>query len=85
MNSFKEWVKEMPCGGVFPTNKIEERCFFCNRKGAKHFFEEWDAFIHAKCFFEEVRKGNEECWIAINHGHEFVLDLSIEQPEGVTK
>ena len=81
----------MPCGGIYPISntwleaaginrdesKPEHRCWTCNGKGAKHFCDEWDCYIHARCAIKFLSTPEGEC--VINHGHEVVLNFSAEE------
>lgn len=67
----------MPCGGVYPVAEAGN-CFYCHKGGAKHYFEEFDALVHAICFFSAVAARNDEAWIAIGHGHQFILHPSFD-------
>lgn len=72
----------MPCGGIYPTKHsvfagMEGRCFHCHKEGAKHFCEEWDCLLHARCVpdFLKTMEGK----IVIEHGHEVLIDFSLEK------
>lgn len=85
----------MPCGGVYPVRIIpddggirpatmtpaEKRtCFWCRRPGAGHFYEEWDAYVHAACFLHDLRNHPDgEAAIALIHGHQIYLDTTADQ------
>ena len=74
----------MPCGGVFPCAAPPDargtRCFFCQRTGCRHFYEEFDTFCHARCFLTDLaRFPGGEARLALDHGHEIVLDTTLEQ------
>ena len=66
----------MPCGGIFPIKK-SGKCWVCDKSGAKHFCEEWDAFIHARCVPKFLQ--TEEGQIVIDHGHLVSLNFAIEK------
>lgn len=65
-------------------------CWVCQENGALHFLEEFDSFIHARCAIKFLAGGlkvNEgldgadlEAGIVIQHGHEVILDFSLEAP-----
>lgn len=45
-----------------------------------HFCHEWDTYIHARCV--PVFLQTDEGQIVIDHGHEVILDFSLEEPDG---
>jgi hypothetical protein len=76
----------MPCGGIYPIRQLDpeirpifeahDRCWVCNKGGAKHFCDEWDTHIHARCVPKFLQTDEGEC--VILHGHEVFLDFSLE-------
>jgi hypothetical protein len=74
----------MPCGGVgtceIPPDSPGNRCFFCNRGGCGHFYKEFDAYIHARCFLSDLQRNPEgEASIAISHEHRIYLDTGNDE------
>lgn len=79
----------MPCGGIYPIKQLAPDirpifekpfpCWVCGKLDAKHFCDEWDTPIHARCVPSFLQ--TEEGQIVIGHGHEIWLDFSIEQTE----
>lgn len=64
----------MPCGGIYPAS-VElhgygSECWYCGLRGADHFVEEWDAFIHTDCIEPFITdQDNEEALIILRHFH----------------
>jgi hypothetical protein len=79
----------MPCGGITPTKNSflrdtvasPQECYYCGKKGALHFVEEWDAFIHAVCVpaFLQTDEGK----VIIKHKHEVYIDFELEELEDI--
>ena len=79
----------MPCGGIYPARQtadgtIKDKvsptdggCWECGRGGAKHFCDEWDTYIHARCVPKFLQSSEGE--IVILHKHTVVLDFSLEE------
>lgn len=70
----------MPCGGVHPCRVPAplgvNNCFWCGQGGCAHFYIEFDAYVHARCFIANLIIANSEARIAISHKHEIVLDTT---------
>jgi hypothetical protein len=77
----------MPCGGINPTSggagTLADRilctaggCWVCDRGGCKHFCDEWDTYIHARCV--PAFLSTEEGQTVIDHGHVIHLDFGLE-------
>lgn len=71
----------MPCGGVrpcaIPPDHPSTRCLFCARAGCGHFYDEFDAYVHARCFLRNLHFHPEgEAMIALQHGHQIYLDTT---------
>jgi hypothetical protein len=78
----------MPCGGVrpcgIPPDHPSTRCFFCNKAGCGHFYDEFDAYVHARCFLLDLHNNPEgDASVAIHHGHAMFLDTSSDQQDRV--
>ena len=54
-------------------------CWVCNKRGAMHFCDEWDTFIHARCVPMFIQ--TEEGQILIHHKHAVILDFNLEEPD----
>lgn len=75
----------MPCGGIYPADgrgfiQLPEtgiHCYVCGKPNARHFCDEWDCGIHARCV-PDFLKSNEGK-VVINHAHEVYLDFSLEE------
>lgn len=83
----------MPCGGIYPYDPDDSRddrktideflspghggCWVCSKGGAKHFCEEWDTFIHARCVPSFLQ--TEEGQIIISHRHHVLIDFALEE------
>lgn len=79
----------MPCGGIEPFDggpgTIYEKigaakggCWVCQRGGCKHFYHEFDTYIHASCALDEEFLDQEGSCI-IEHQHTMILDFSLEE------
>lgn len=78
----------MACGGIYPIRNLHpeirdifERpypCWMCGKLGAKHFCDEWDTPIHARCVAKFLLTEEGEC--VIEHGHTVEIDFSLETP-----
>lgn len=74
----------MPCGGVHPC-KIEPdiHCFWCRKNGCGHFYEEFDAYCHARCFLLDLYLNpGGEAGIALKHEHQMYLDTTADELHG---
>jgi hypothetical protein len=81
----------MPCGGIWPmamggggyVNEVRQTidggCFICQRGGCRHWIDEWETFIHARCVpqFLQTQKGK----VVMAHKHTVILDFAIEVPD----
>ena len=87
----------MPCGGIYPLvgdyatgplgKEVVERdhpCWVCKRRNCKHFCDEWDTTLHARCALDFLN--DEEGQMVISHEHQVVLDFSLDEevPKEVT-
>lgn len=73
----------MPCGGIYPIEASTASaypCWACNKRGADHFVEEWDAFIHKDCIREFLK--NEEGQVVVQHKHLIQIGEEVLQEEG---
>jgi hypothetical protein len=74
----------MPCGGVracgIPPDHPSTRCFFCGKAGCGHFYDEFDAYVHARCFLHDLYQNPVgDASIAILHQHPIYLDTTLDQ------
>lgn len=79
----------MPCGGIWPhgdiaaegeTPKTPYPCWACDTRGADHWLEEWDAFIHGTCVREFLK--TKEGQIVVRHKHHIQIGDEVLQEEG---
>lgn len=76
----------MPCGGIYLASSeetLEADCLVCGRKGCRHYIEEWDAYIHARCAIRELNNPGSEVYVVLLHEHEVYLDFSLEGEEQI--
>jgi hypothetical protein len=70
----------MPCGGIAVYSDVSAGdCWVCNKPGAKHYLEEWDAMIHARCAVKELANPTSDVALVINHKHQVFLDFGLEE------
>lgn len=78
----------MACGGIYPwytaeatelklkeVEAVHRECRLCHESNAKHFVEEYSAFIHARCVGEFLMTDD----LVVNHGHQVFLDFSLDE------
>lgn len=70
----------MPCGGIWPADVGEdERCWHCNRRGADHWLEEWDSFLHKACI--RAFLVTDEGQVVVRHKHLIQIGDEVLQEE----
>ena len=76
----------MPCGGIYPLEQFpdiakfvtdDQPCWVCGLGKCKHFCEEWDATIHARCVAKFLQTEEGAC--VIGHGHQVFIDFGLEE------
>jgi hypothetical protein len=77
----------MPCGGILPIYHFAKgffppeggRCWICKKAGAKHYLEEFDVLVHARCsiYFLTTPEGD----VIMDHGHIVLLDFAQEKDQ----
>lgn len=72
----------MPCGGIYPcaapTKESGNECMVCGKHGCRHFCEEWDAYVHARCTAAQLMVEDSDMNCVVNHRHTVQLDFSLE-------
>ena len=70
----------MPCGGINVYSDVPEgTCWVCRKPGAKHYFEEFDTMVHARCAVAKLLNQESELNMCITHEHTIFLDFSLEK------
>jgi hypothetical protein len=78
----------MACGGIYPwysgeakemelqkVEAIHRNCWFCHQNNGKHYVEEYQSFIHARCAVEFLTIDD----VVVEHGHQVLLDFALDE------
>ena len=60
----------MPCGGVYPMEFDESRCWACSKGDCELYVMEWDCALHKKCLGKFLM--SDEGQLVIRHGHDII-------------